>query len=125
MSRYNQPLDVALAIEAKIEIMERERPRLSEIAREKALTAGEYEKQLAITLIQLKNASIEEWNGLPVGKIPASIMSKVAQGIANEYKIKADVAESAYKAHVLKLDSIKVEMNGLQSIYKHLDSTGR
>ena len=116
------PHDIAMSIENKVGVIQRERPKLSGLAEEKARANAEYEKQLAIVLLKLKNADIAEWNGIPVGKIPASIMQKVAQGIAYESKIQADIAESAYKSHVLKLDAIKAELNALQSIYRHLDT---
>ena len=119
------PLEIGQQIEGRIQVMAKARASLNELASSKANTCVHYEKKLAITLLRLKNGDIPTWEGQAVDKIPATIMSKVAQGMCHESKLEAELAESAYKSHVIKLDCMKAELNGYQSVNRHLDNTGR
>lgn len=112
---------VAKKIEEKIGLLERGRQELKTLAIEKATKAAQYECQLAVTLIKLKNGEAFELQGQTICKPPATIMEKIAKGICWQEKLEADQAEAEYKLTVKKMDSVQAELNGWQSIHKHWD----
>jgi len=117
------PLKVAWQIEQRIKIIAKLRLLIDELAAAKANTNAHYEKRLAMKLLRLKNEDIDEWEGQKVGKVPASIMEKLAKGMVHEERLEADLAESAYKSNLVKIKCMETEQNGFQSINRHLDST--
>ena len=109
-------------IQEKISLMERERPKLDTLAREKAIYAANYDKAIAITIMKL-NAGKPIKLGDEVIESPAkSIMEKLAKGICYNERLDMDVAEANYKSQVQKLDCVKAELNGYQSMNRHLDT---
>lgn len=79
-------------------------------ARAKAIS--NYDKQLKIAIVTLK----EE------GKFPATLIEKIAKGVCSDHREQLELAEVAYKACISNLEALKAQLNGYQSIYKHLDS---
>lgn len=118
------PLGVAHDIQNRIQAIEESRARLKVLAKKKGEALKTQKKNLAIALLRLKNEDVKTWEGQEVGKIPASMMVKVAEGINSQYMLEYDLAESAYKCEITDIDAFKAQLNGFQSINRHLDTTG-
>ena len=101
-------LKVAQEIEKKITQLEKGRAMLDNAARDKAVAMSEYDKQLAITIVKLK----EEY--------PITLCEKIAKGEIYKARYQMDVTESNYKSIITKIDCLKAELNGWQSIYRYL-----
>ena len=110
-------------IQEKITLMERERPKLDTLAREKAVYAANYDKAIAITIMKLNAGKVMDIEGETIKDPAKSIMEKLAKGICYQERLDMDVAEANYKSQVQKLDCVKAELNGYQSINRHLDTT--
>ena len=78
----------------------------------KANAISNYDKQLKIAIVVLK----EE------GKFPATLIEKIAKGVCSDHRLTLELAEVGYKACISNLEALKAQLNGYQSIYKHLDS---
>jgi hypothetical protein len=79
-------------------------------ARAKAIS--NYDKQMKIAIVTLKDE----------GKFPVTLIEKIAKGVCNDHREKLELAEVAYKACISNLEALKAQLNGYQSLYKHLDS---
>lgn len=79
-------------------------------ARAKAIS--NYDKQLKIAIVTLR----EE------GKFPVTLIEKIAKGVCSDHREKLELAEVGYKACISNLEALKAQLNGYQSVYKHLDS---
>ena len=75
-------------------------------------------------LIQLKNGKEFEFEGEKIKSPPASIMEKIAKGICFQEKLNMELAEAQYKNAIVGMSAIQAELNGYQSIYKHLEQRG-
>jgi hypothetical protein len=117
----DEVITISNEIRDGIKLLRQARDSLKARAQEKAESVGRYERELAKTIIRLRNGEVFEVDGFPIHNPPATITEKIARGICYQFKIKADVAESAYKGAVLALDATKTEINALQSLYRHLD----
>ena len=81
------------------------------IARAKAIS--NYDMRIGIAVVTLK----EE------GKFPATLIEKIAKKICCKDREDLEIAESAYKAVISNLQALMAQLNGYQSIYRHLDET--
>ena len=114
-------IEVAKEIESRIKLLGEGRKQILEKARRKSETISNYERKIAIVLIKLKNGEPMGLEGNVVEKCPASIMEKIARGICWEEKLAMEQADAEYKLTIGKMRSIEAELNGFQSIYRHLD----
>ena len=78
----------------------------------RARAISNYDKQLKIAIVVLR----EE------GKFPATLIEKIAKGVCCDHREQLELAEVGYKACISNLEALKAQLNGYQSIYKHLDS---
>ena len=111
---------VAKKIEEKIKTLELGRSLLQERAEEKAKAIAIYEKEIAKTLIGLKNGTEFDIDGEKIKDPPASIMEKLARGICYQAKIDSELAEATYKNAVVGMNAIEAELMGWQSIFRNL-----
>jgi len=116
----NDVINISNEIEKKIKLLERMRVEIRERAESRAITMAEYDKQLAITIIRLKNNNIEEWEGEEMIKLPATIIEKTAKGICWKAKLEMEKADALYKSLISNINSVQAELNGFQSINRHL-----
>lgn len=114
---------IARKINEKIKLLEKGRGELEAAAIEKANKMAIYDKVIAITLIELKNGVAKELAGQTIQNPPATISEKIAKGLCWKERLEADRAEALYKVTVQKMQSIQAELNGYQSIFRHLDET--
>lgn len=80
------------------------------IARAKAIS--NYDMRLGIAIVTLK----EE------GKFPATLIEKIAKKLCCKDREDLEIAESDYKAVISNLQALMAQLNGYQSIYRHLDN---
>jgi hypothetical protein len=78
----------------------------------RANAISNYDKQLKIAIVTLKEN----------GKFPATLIEKIAKGVCSDHRLTLELAEVGYKACISNLEALKAQLNGYQSIYKHLDS---
>lgn len=78
----------------------------------RAQAISNYDKQLKIAIVTLK----EE------GKFPATLIEKIAKGVCSDHRLMLELAEVGYKACISNLTALMAQLNGYQSIYRHLDS---
>ncbi len=109
---------VAQEIENKIKLLEKGRTRLEKDGFEKSEQLSLYEKALAGTIIKLKNGQEMELDGEKIQNPPATILEKIARGICYQEKFNADLAETTYRSTIVKINTISVELNAYQSLYK-------
>ena len=103
-----QLLDLGERIYEKVNLLEKGRAKLDILAKDKALSISEYDKQLALEILKQKEGQ------------PATICEKVAKGVVYQARYNMEVADALYRNAVTKMESIKAELNGLQSINKYL-----
>lgn len=108
-------------IEDKLKDLTRWSTYLKERSEKRATTEAEYEKQLSITILKLKNNNITEFEGQIINNPPATMLDKIAKGICWKYKLEMDKAESSYKNLLAGIDITKTEINALQSLLKYID----
>ncbi len=109
---------VSKIIEDKVKLLEAGRERLKDDAYKKAEQLAFYERELAKTIIQLKNGKEMELDGEKIQNPPASFTEKIARGICWQEKLNADLADTTYRSTVVKMQMIQSELNAYQSLYK-------
>ena len=53
-------------------------------------------------------------------KLPATIIEKTAKGICWQARLDMEKADALYKSLISNIDSVQAELNGFQSINRHL-----
>ena len=105
-------IKIADKIEEKVKLLEQGRTELQSKAQNKAMAISEYDKCLAIAIIRLKDS----------GKYPATLIEKIAKGDCYKERAASELAKAEYKLTVTKMNAIQAELNGYQSIFRHLDN---
>ena len=106
-------IQTAKRIENAIIALGNEGKKSFDLIQAKAGAMREYDKTLTVTITTLK----AEGNAV-------SIIDKLAKGRTSDLLIKKILAEEMLKAHYSRIEQLKAQLNGLQSIFRHLDSTG-
>ena len=104
-------IEIADHIRSKVRLLEEGRNQLQNKAKNRALAISEYDKSLAIAIIKHRDS----------GKYPATLIEKISKGDCYKERAAAELAEAEYKLTVTKMNAIQAELNGYQSIYRHLD----
>lgn len=112
---------IAHEIEAKIKEIDQARKLLGKRAKRKSEAISEYDKQLAITIIKIKNGEVMEFEGKLLLKLPAVTYEKIARGICWKEKLELETAEALYKNVIVTLQALQAELNGYQSIFRYLE----
>ena len=120
-------LQVSKKIVEKVELLEMARDKLKEYAEDKARALVEYEKHIGITMVELKNGKSfqvdDDGQKVVLSTTTASNAKDIAKAVCSEYSLKMQLAEALYKNCIVQIEAIKAELNGYQSIFRHLDST--
>ena len=109
-------------IEAKIKKLDQAPEKLMERAKEAAATEAEYEKRMAITIARLENGETFVVEGTEIKDAGMGVRKEKAKGICWETKMKMIEAQLMYKASVKNADIICAQLNGWQSINRHLST---
>lgn len=80
-----------------------------------------YDMKLAIALATLRNADTYELGGKTYKAPPVSIAEKIAKGLVAQEREAMELAESGYKACISNLEALKAQLNGYQSIFRHME----
>ena len=107
-----EALTVAKHIERIILALVDEGKLSKDLIEAKAKTAAAYDKSMGTKTAALKAA----------GK-PTTLIKDLAKRDASEELYTKIVAEESLKIHFSRMDTLKAQLNGYQSIYRHLDST--
>lgn len=110
----NTQVEIADRIVNVIKALHTEGLKSEELIKNKAETARDYDKYIAIATAELK-AKGES----------VSIIDKLAKGNCNEALYKKILAEEMLKAHYSKIEQLEAIMNGYQSVNRYLYSTSK
>ena len=116
-------IKISKEIESRIEGLKSLRGRIKHFSETRAKSMSEYEKQLAITIIKLKNGEVMELEGNKIEAPPATVMEKIAKGMCYKAKLDMETAEALYKGLIVSINAVEAELNGFQSIFRHLSET--
>ncbi len=108
----NTPLDIAKQIEAVIGAIRAEGQRSEALIQAKADSMRSYDKAVAVKSVALRASGM-----------PATLIKDQAKGDASQLLCEKIVAEETLKAHFARLDYLKAQLNGYQSINRHLAVT--
>ena len=108
-----EPLPIAQRIEKLIIEIGKCRREIESRGNERAKAISNYDMRLGIAIATLKDE----------GKCPVTIIEKIAKKFCAPDRERLELAESGYKACISNLEALKAQLNGYQSIYKHLDNT--
>lgn len=111
---------IAQKIEERIKLLEQTRPKLKSYGEDKAERLALYERELALTIVKLRNNGIEEWEGMNVKDLPASVVEKTAKGMCSDFSLEVEKAEANYKSLITYIQMVECELNAYQSIFRHL-----
>ena len=113
-------MQVSHKIEDSIIILQQMRSQLTMKAQDKSQAIAEYDKELAKTIIGLRNGESFEIEAYKVDSPPVTIMEKVSKGIIWKKKLEMDMAEAQYKNLLVKIEVQKTILVAWQSIFKNL-----
>jgi len=102
-------INIANAIDHKIKQLEIMRAEIKGRATSKATAISEYDKALTKHMILLR----EKGN-------PVTIVEKLAKGECWSERYDMELADGMYKSLISNMTCIQAELNGLQSINRHL-----
>ncbi len=109
-------------IESKIRLLEQGSLKIDPAITAYVAAAAEYDKQIAITEIKLRNGKPLTLDGEAIKDPPVTIIKDIAKGYCWEYKLRSDDALEKLRAIYKKLGYVESQLNGWQSINKHLDT---
>lgn len=104
-------MKVSRLIEQKIGLLEKGRDGLEPLAHNKAQALSDYDKALKIAILTLREK----------GNLPVTLIEKVAKGECHLSRRAMDLADALYKIQIVKMDAVQAELNGYQSINRHLE----
>ena len=87
-----------------------------------AEATANYDKQLAVTMIKLKNGYEFELDGVKIKDVVATNLEKIAKGLVFETKLELERAELEYKSMITYIETVKAQLNGWQSINRYLEN---
>lgn len=108
MMEYNV-INVANAIEFKIKRLEEMRGQIRKRAEDKAEAISEYDKAMAKQIFILRE------NGHP-----STLIKELAKGKCFQERYDMELADGLYKSIISNMNAIQAELNGWQSINRHL-----
>lgn len=116
-------MTIAEQIKDKIKLLEQMRNVIKQRGESKAVAISDYEKKLAVVIIQLKNGKIFEVDNEVISgeSLPANLLEKIAKGICWKEKLDMETADASYKSAITNIETVQAELNALQSLNRHLE----
>ena len=108
-------------IQKRIVALDTIRASVRERADAKAKAIAEYDKQIAIVLIQLKLGKPMGLDGKTIENTPTTLCEKIAKGICWNERLKMEQAIAWYNSANTNLEVVRTQLMGFQSILKYLD----
>ncbi len=115
-------VDVAQAIVGKIKDLAYARKQFMSLAEDKAKAISAYDKAVAIAIAKLRNGVTLTIDGESIAEPPATSLGKLAHGYCWEERLNMELATDKYRNAMKIAEVLMVEMNGYQSINRHIDS---
>lgn len=113
-------LKAARLINGKIKELEELKLELHTLSIDKSMKEGRYEKEIARTIMRLKMGEVFTLDGAEIKDPPASYTINIAKGICWKEKHEADMADLSLRNQLKIIDTTIAQLNGYQSINKHL-----
>ena len=104
-----EALQVSKMIELVIVAIREEGQKSKGLIENRAVCISNYDKAIAIEILRLKESGT-----------PATISEKVAKGNCWAERLDTETADGEYKAHFARIDYLKAQLNGYQSINRHI-----
>src|SRR4030042_3806676 len=115
----NDLIQISEQIVKKIKEIDLIRAEIKQRGEDKANTASNYDKAIAITLMKLKSGKPIDFEGDTIYDVPVTIMEKMAKGLCWQEKLEMDKAEANYKSVISNLEAVKSQLNALQSLNRN------
>jgi len=115
---YGDIMTNADKVEDKIKELTSLTSYLTAAAENKSNAICEYDRQIAITTLKLKNGVIKEWEGQEIDKLPVTLIPIVAKGICFKFSFDREMYDSMYKGIITQIEAVKAQLNGFQSLLK-------
>ena len=115
--------DIAQQIEKKAKLLDKALIELKKRGEQKSDKSAMYDKQIAITIMKLRNGESLTFEGQEIKDPPVSVTEKIAKGLCYGFKLDMDSADTSYKTILEQIDIIKTQIMAYQSIYRHLQQT--
>ena len=113
-------INIAQKILRCIEELRKGRKLLQERAEAKAIAISEYDRAITVTILKLKSGQMMELDGEKVENPQTTIIEKIAKGICWKERLEMEKAEAMYRNAVSGMNSLQAELNGMQSLNRHL-----
>lgn len=113
---------VARKIEECIQRLGSSENVIRDAAAARSVAVAEYDRDLGLTLVKLRNGATMDCDGEAIKDPPASTSEKIAKAICWESRLALEQADAHYKVSMSKLDGIKAQLMGWQSVNKRLDN---
>lgn len=117
-----QTIKISDQIDIKERLLEEGRAKIMPSAAFKAESIGNLKKKLAIITIRLRNGKPMTLEGETIENCPTTIIKTIAEGFCWEEITQMELASAEYKGNLAKMESVRAELNGLQSKNKWLES---
>lgn len=114
-------IDIANSIREYNSLLKEQRGKLKKYGEDKAKKISDYYKARALVMMKLKNGVEMELEGQKIISPPATIMPEIARGLCYQEKLDREVAETNYKSLIVYIETLKAELNALQSVNRYLD----
>ena len=105
-------VEVAGRIEKAISVLLTEDKRSESLIEDKARTTMDYKRDRAVASVRLR-----------AEKVQATLINKQAEGVVAEQEYKMIVATESLKAHWVRMENMRISINGLQSVNRYLAVT--
>ncbi len=114
-------IEIAERIDEKIRQLERGRAELKKRGDASAKAISDYRKERAKVIMQLRNGVEFELDDVKIKNPSVSITDNLARGICWKEKLAEQLAINQYTTAINGMKALTAELNGLQSIYRHLE----
>lgn len=118
---HETPMDIAKGILQLKEDLALMKSQTKDRSFNKAKTIANYDKKIAATIIRLRNGVEMQLEGMQILNPPTTVLDKIARGICWKERLEMEEADALYKSLITNIETTKAELNGLQSINKHLE----
>ena len=116
-----EALEVAKAIQLKISQLDKMKGELRPAIDEFCKAASAYDKQVAVSIVKIKNGvEVQIDPDHTIKNPPASVMERLAKGMCYQEKLTMDTAEQVLKALYTRVRITEAQLNGYQSINRYL-----
>ena len=122
MKKYFDLPEVAKKIESLSSELGKAKNVLKARAERKAQTKANYHRLLATTILKLQNGKITEFEGEQIEKVSVTNSENLAKGILWKELLEMEEAEGLYKTAFAYIEVTTTQLQGYQTIYKHLDN---